>query len=1124
MKKNLLMAWVFLGIVSFAGGQEKTIEPGQQAKNYLNSKNASVDYATGIFNYRVPVHEIKVGDFTLPVTLDYAARGVKADDQPGAVGYNWNLNTGGVVTRQLRGGIADETQDRGFAYWVNMATSFAPVYEVYLGEIDGEADIFTVVFNGRSVNFIIRYQEGVYPYFFAIPLEPTQVKIKCLYASPSIILGWEITDEEGNKYVFEDEEWSSTTRAGTVETNSLKGVNYISSWYLSCVQPVNMPLISYEYYRNVGASTWYWDSIVSQSIYTRTTVDYCYGQPVIERPYDFSKYKERFDYELRLASQYFSWENAEIYNGRLQQNGLYNSLDDFYLNASLDEIFPERIIQNQYTMGVLYDLGFVNQAYKEVIDLLNDMIADCKRQSSSYYSRQAILHLDSAKAIVTRCREEVREVRQKDVYQFGCQEIKTPMLKKISWDSGELEFKYSKTYSESFLLDKIIVRDVNRDSVRSVRLTRYYPYVWLPNEISFHDRCGEKVSNILFDYYRMGTSRYMVNLYGYYLEYTGDGTDYWYINKQRFNSGWNDGILHNSLRGICVPGRAIMELKYECNTNNISLNGYSGNHVTGAGIRLSEIRIKDGVSGRTDKIQYAYPECGVYVYPKFTNLLVIDYPSGFQDVLVFDRLYNPGPDAIVKTGNNGVYYPRVAEYMLGKGRAEYYFATPDTSNVTCNYRATGNPLGICYYDERGKLKKAIRYEYDDTSALATRKYFYQVKPCEYFVDESKIERQYGDSLYFEDNLRPRLKPVLPSNPFYQIDYDYAVYLKRVTEYNFEGDVPYFNGPDYLRESPNYTRTEYDYDLSRSVFPVKTTVSGGDGIKQVEVVKRALDFDDGADASIPLLKAANMVGVPLKVQTFTVDADGTERLLSENVNTYVNFGSYSPIEMLQTEANECIYDGESVVRADSLFSFDRSKYDRTVLTYVKKGGWWQPVSAESLGNRTETRYDFVTGFPVLQVANALVNSVAACDYRRFKGMYYRPEMALTPAAAGKYRLWALTTASVPITLSITSGGTVSTRTFTAAAGCLGPQVFELELAVGVEKVSLTNPDANLVYIAIVPAGSEMEATSYNADGTVYCTFDHNGRAERYEYDAAGRVVKTYDRDGNLLKENSYNVVF
>ena len=106
MKKILCTLIICLCCITLVCGQN--FKPGQQAQGMLESKNVTVDYATGTFHYHVPVYTLKSGDYELPITLDYTARGVRVDDRPGLLGYNWTLNTGGVVTRTVRGGIADE--------------------------------------------------------------------------------------------------------------------------------------------------------------------------------------------------------------------------------------------------------------------------------------------------------------------------------------------------------------------------------------------------------------------------------------------------------------------------------------------------------------------------------------------------------------------------------------------------------------------------------------------------------------------------------------------------------------------------------------------------------------------------------------------------------------------------------------------------------------------------------------------------------------------------------------------------------------------------------------------------------------------------------------------------------
>ena len=84
MKKILYLLLTLFGCTLLANGQD--FKPGQQAQGILESKNVTVDHATGTFHYRVPLYTLKSGAFELPVTLDYTARGVRVDDLPGPVG------------------------------------------------------------------------------------------------------------------------------------------------------------------------------------------------------------------------------------------------------------------------------------------------------------------------------------------------------------------------------------------------------------------------------------------------------------------------------------------------------------------------------------------------------------------------------------------------------------------------------------------------------------------------------------------------------------------------------------------------------------------------------------------------------------------------------------------------------------------------------------------------------------------------------------------------------------------------------------------------------------------------------------------------------------------------------
>lgn len=158
MKEKLYTLLFFLLVT--ISGKAQDFNPGPEAQNLTERKNVTVDYATGLFHYTVPLYQLKSGDYELPISLDYIAKGVKVSDPEGLIGQNWALNIGGVVTRTMRGGFVDETPGLGYLWTENAVTPLEQdARSVGLRRRDGESDIFTAVFNGKKVDFIIRRKQ-----------------------------------------------------------------------------------------------------------------------------------------------------------------------------------------------------------------------------------------------------------------------------------------------------------------------------------------------------------------------------------------------------------------------------------------------------------------------------------------------------------------------------------------------------------------------------------------------------------------------------------------------------------------------------------------------------------------------------------------------------------------------------------------------------------------------------------------------------------------------------------------------------------------------------------------------------------------------------------------------------
>ena len=184
--------YIIIFLLVTISGKAQDFNPGPEAQNLTERKNVTVDYATGLFHYTVPLYQLKSGDYELPISLDYIAKGVKVSDPEGLIGQNWTLNVGGIVTRTMRGGFADEKSGYGYLWTENAVTPLEQdARTVGLRKRDGESDIFTVVFNGKKVDFIIRMNEK--RQIYALPLGQTDVRIECEGTSTEIT-GWTITD------------------------------------------------------------------------------------------------------------------------------------------------------------------------------------------------------------------------------------------------------------------------------------------------------------------------------------------------------------------------------------------------------------------------------------------------------------------------------------------------------------------------------------------------------------------------------------------------------------------------------------------------------------------------------------------------------------------------------------------------------------------------------------------------------------------------------------------------------------------------------------------------------------------------------------------------------------------
>lgn len=226
---------IFFLLCGVANAQEKNdyLPPTPTAAALGKYVDAPISLATGTPEISIPIYEISIGNFKLPISLSYHAGGFRVEEESSWVGLGWSLQAGGVITRTIRGGADSGTRDAFFNNYTGQelstqgGQSYKDLFRLAQFHPDGMPDLYIYNFTGHSGKFI--NINGVK----LLPKKPILV-------TPGS-LSFEIIDEQGNKYFFSEIE-SAKTRSGTTVATNEK-----ISWYLSSITTPTNDVINFYY-------------------------------------------------------------------------------------------------------------------------------------------------------------------------------------------------------------------------------------------------------------------------------------------------------------------------------------------------------------------------------------------------------------------------------------------------------------------------------------------------------------------------------------------------------------------------------------------------------------------------------------------------------------------------------------------------------------------------------------------------------------------------------------------------------------------------------------------------------------------------------------------------------------
>ncbi len=195
-----------------------------------------IDFAlssnTGAADINIPLYEIKTKELSLPISINYNASGIRVADEAGNIGLGWNILSGGLITKSVRGKPDDGSYwnqvypNLGSGLDQNSKDGLALTMKIVNG-VDGAPDLFNYNFLNNTGRFIFDKDNNA-------KLIPQKKLIIQYYGSSDAGVPYlKVIGEDGTLYFFEAVGKIASRTATSVSTNTY-------NWYLTKIQSANL--------------------------------------------------------------------------------------------------------------------------------------------------------------------------------------------------------------------------------------------------------------------------------------------------------------------------------------------------------------------------------------------------------------------------------------------------------------------------------------------------------------------------------------------------------------------------------------------------------------------------------------------------------------------------------------------------------------------------------------------------------------------------------------------------------------------------------------------------------------------------------------------------------------------
>jgi len=1163
--KFLLSSLFFLTTQTFA--QTSVIMPPlPDAASLVRNVDRPVSTYTGTPQINIPLWTVQLKKYTLPITLDYKASGVKIEEEASNVGLSWSLTAGGVVTRAVNDipddynryfsihSVDDRPGDQSPSsehtrvgrFWtgayealrnfnasennqIAVRTALRNIKqlpgansEFLEAQNDIEPDIFYFSFGGKSGKFVFDVN-GATQQVALIPYQ--DIKVTHTLAANGEIAAFTIVDSDGTRYVFDQIErleriTASKTNPTTPDLPDANG---------------NFPLVDVQEYTTITKfnSSWYLSSVTTineESIaftYTDESVDQ------FDRPGTTNVIVTRNNVEQNIQLNSTCGRSKSTSKKRLAQ--IETDKETLVFTAShqrLDVVLPAYAITN---------LAIIDKNTSRVIKV--------------YDLNYSYFHSPGPNIEPLRGMNNVFIPLNGAIYPSYYERLK---LESITEHNGTVTLPpYRFTYTET------------------------YP---LPNRLSYQqDLWGyfngavnnASLSPALYVYPGFqGSDRYRVYPDCYYdasplafnmPSYTRPGA-----NRLPIASRAKIGTLEK----IVYPTGGYTEFDYELNRFN-----YDNCEYEGGGIRIKSIKSYSAVGqtlpASTKHYSYLNEVNGqssgrIIDMPTFATptAATIAVPSSTPPLL----LHTNSQVAIGTTSGGYVGYQIVRESIGDQqagGSLRYEYSVPAT------YNEATDPLYNLYQISQIKWNDAsVSYAQADPAYMIWKNSYHLVPNTQPFPPNSDYDwnrgkllkvttfNSTGERVKEEVNTYQIYTPPVGTAPLtiYGLRYTifpggalYSKYALVTSRANVlqSTQINIYGTESYRISTPIHTQTlRYAYSPNKHLNPMEISSEQSDGRSIITRVLYPLDYRDGnmpIDPAILKLQTRNATSVPIETMTY-IKENAIRQLIAAKITTFKLDATgmrVSPYKVFKLETTTPLLNfQESSIELGAIKYDPRYQEELSFDLYDAKNN---PTQITEKRNSVQGYiWDYSKTCLVAHAPNARANDIAYSGFEAegvtiSTGVWSSGGWACKGSIQGTpgKKYLTLPPLQQQSTQNITKNGLDPTviyqvimkykddygsslpAGYTLLTGADGDGWLTCQkIFTGISSFDIGLDDCHIDELRLHPKGVQMTTYTHNPIIGITSKTDPNLRVTYYEYDEIGRLQRVRDEEGNIVTENEY----